>query len=282
MNNILTVDLEDWYSVEIFQNKISRDTWADLDSVVERNTENILRLFNEKGVKATFFVLGWIAERYPHLVSEVSSAGHEIACHSFYHRMVSSLKPDEFKKDTELAINAIVKACGQVPKGYRSPSWGMRRDMHWAFEILAEFGFQYDSSIFPIRHDIYGDVKSPRRPYEIELKAGRTLIEIPATTIMVFGSRMPIAGGGWLRQLPYWFTRWGIKKLNSNNTSAMTYLHPWELDPDIPRIDLDLKNRIRQYGNIKNMRIKLERLLDDFDFIPMIDYITILREEQLV
>ncbi|MEZ5359399.1 MAG: DUF3473 domain-containing protein [Candidatus Zixiibacteriota bacterium] len=279
MNNILTVDLEDWFSVEIFQSRIARDTWDNLESVVERNTENILRIFEEKGVKATFFVLGWIADKYPHIVSDVSASGHEIACHSYYHRMVSSLDPDEFKRDSEKAINAIVKACGQVPKGYRSPSWGMKKEMQWAFDILDEFGFIYDSSIFPIRHDIYGDIKSPRRPYEIPVKSGRTIIEVPATTILLFGSRMPLAGGGWLRQLPYWFTKWGINKLNANNTSAMTYFHPWELDTNLPRVKLDMKNKIRQYANINTMQTKVERLLDDFDFIPMLDYITLLREE---
>ena len=281
MQNILTVDLEDWYSVEILQKRFSRDQWPGLESVVERNTETILALFSKKGVKATFFVLGWIADKYPHLVAAAADAGHEIACHSYYHRMVSSLKPDEFKRDTEMAVNAIVKACGQIPKGYRSPSWGMRRDMQWAFDILDELGFTYDSSIFPIKHDIYGDVSSPKRPYEIKVKSGNTIVEVPATTLNIFGSHMPLAGGGWLRQFPYWFTRWGIKKLNATNSAAMTYMHPWEIDPDIPRVKLDIKNRIRQYGNLGTMQIKLEQLLDDFDFIPMIDYITILKEGQI-
>ncbi|MCK5127200.1 MAG: DUF3473 domain-containing protein [candidate division Zixibacteria bacterium] len=282
MKNILTVDLEDWYSVEIFQSVFPREQWPDLESVVERNTEHILELFHKKSVKATFFVLGWIAEKYPHLVAAVSDAGHEIACHSFYHRMVSSIDEEEFKKDTEMALNAIVKACGQIPKGYRSPSWGMRREMHWAFKVLHELGFEYDSSIFPIKHDIYGDPKSPRRPYEIKIKSGGSLIEIPASTVEFLGVKIPVAGGGWLRQFPYWFTKWGIKKLNKNNTAAMTYFHPWELDINIPRVRLDLKNSVRQYGNIKSMQYKIERLLDDFDFVPMIDYIRLLREEQKV
>jgi len=278
--NYLTIDVEDYFQVSGFEHVVGFMKWDSYPLRIEATINRILKILNDYGVNATFFVLGWIAEKYPHLVAAAADAGHEIACHSFYHRMVSSLSPDEFKRDTELAINAIVKACGQIPKGYRSPSWGMRRDMQWAFDILDELGFIYDSSIFPIRHDIYGDVSAPKRPFEIAVKSGRTIVEVPATTLNILGSAIPLAGGGWLRQFPYWFTRWGIKKLNSANSAAMTYMHPWELDPDIPRVKLDIKNRIRQYGNLNTMQIKLERLLDDFDFIPMIDYITILKEDQ--
>lgn len=277
MKNVLTVDLEDWFSVEALNTYLDKDGWGELESVVQRNTTTILRLFAERKITATFFVLGWIADRYPDLVSRVASAGHEIACHSFYHRMVSSLTPEEFKKDTELAINAIIKACGQIPQGYRSPSWGMRRDMLWAYEIMAEFGFEYDSSIFPIHHDIYGDPGSPRRAHEITLPSGKTIIEVPASTITLFGGRFPVGGGGWLRQFPYRFTRWGIKRINREGVPAIIYFHPWELDNSIPRVKMDIKNRIRQYGNLNTMQTKVERLLGDFDFIPMKSYIDSMR-----
>ena len=188
--------------------------------------------------------------------------------------MVSSLTPEEFKRDTDLAVNSIIKACGQVPIGYRSPSWGMRRDMIWAFDILGKFGFTYDSSIYPIKHDIYGDPGAPRRPYDIMLSSGKTLVEIPATTVMILGRRMPLGGGGWLRQFPYWFTRRGIRRLNADELAAMVYFHPWELDANLPRIKLGFKNRLRQYANLNTMHIKVEKLLQDFDFGPINTYIS--------
>lgn len=273
MKNILTVDLEDWFSVETLQDRYNRDEWPDLEATVERNGYRILELLDHYKVHATFFVLGWIADRYPKLVGDVSSAGHEIGCHSYYHRMVSSLDAEEFRKDTELAIDAILKACGQRPTGYRSPSWGMRQDMDWAYQVLAELGFQYDSSIFPIRHDIYGDPGAPRQAYEVRVSENKKIIEFPASTVDFLGKRMPLGGGGWLRQFPYWFTRRGIKKLNRANIPAMVYLHPWEIDPKLPRVKMNFKNSFRQYGNLESMQPKLQRLLDDFDFIPLCDYI---------
>jgi polysaccharide deacetylase family protein (PEP-CTERM system associated) len=273
MKNILTVDLEDWFSGEVFQTAINRQKWDNLESVVVRNTEKLLDIFKNYDAKATFFVLGWIADKYPDLIREVAVAGHEIACHSFYHRMASSLTLEEFKKDTELAIDAIIKSCGQTPLGYRSPSWGMREDMLDKFEALTDFGFRYDSSIYPIYHDIYGDPNAPQKPHEIELPSGRTMIEIPASTIKILGHTYPVGGGGWLRQLPYWFTRRGIKKLNRVGLPVMIYLHPWELDPNIPRFKVDLKNRIRTYAGLHTMTSKVENLLDDFDFMTVTDYI---------
>jgi polysaccharide deacetylase family protein (PEP-CTERM system associated) len=192
--------------------------------------------------------------------------------------MVSSLTPEEFKKDTEQAINAIVKSCGIIPSGYRSPSWGIKCDMHWAFEILGDLGFEYDSSIYPIYHDIYGDPKAPRRSFEIKLKSGKSIVEIPATTIKIMGARVAIGGGGWLRHFPYWFTQWGITSLNKQNMPAVVYFHPWELDDNVPRVQMNIKNKIRQYGNLTTVKPKLARLLKDFEFQTMSDYIYELRE----
>ena len=273
MKNILTVDLEDWFSVEALQRVIDRKQWSSLSATVEPATDKILTMFSRRGLKATFFVLGWIADQYPDLVARVAADGHEIACHSYYHRMVSSLSAEEFKADTSMSIKAIVKACGVRPLGYRSPSWGMRSNMKWAFEILAEFGFKYDASIFPIRHDIYGDPGAPRRPYEISLDSGNKIYEIPASTVMIFGRRVPIAGGGWLRQFPYWFTKWGIRRINRQNMPAVVYFHPWELNPDIPRVKLNLRDRFRQYGNLQTMQYKVENMLNNFDFITISQYI---------
>jgi len=278
MKNILTVDLEDWFSVETLQSSIAADQWPRLRSVVERNTYNILRLFARYKVSATFFVLGWVADRYPALVADVAQAGHEIACHGYYHRMVSSLSLEQFRSDTEQARQAIIQACGRIPVGYRSPSWGMRRNMTWAFALLAEIGFKYDSSIFPIRHDIYGDPTCPRRIHDIVLPSGQYIVEVPASTIEILGTRIPIGGGGWLRQFPYWFTRRAIARLNRSEMPAVVYFHPWEMDVDIPRVPLSLKNRLRQYGNLRTMKTKVQRLLNDFDFLPMGEYIELLRK----
>ncbi len=282
MKNILTVDLEDWFSVEALNEVLGPDLWDKQESVVARNTYKILELFSVNEVRATFFVLGWIADRYPELIREVSAAGHEIACHSYHHQMVSSITPEQFRDDTKRAVDAIIDAGGQVPAGYRSPSWGMRRDMQWAFDILDELGFSYDSSIYPIRHDIYGDPDAPRSVFTVPLSSGSSMIEIPATTVEVLKRRVAIGGGGWLRQFPYWFTRWGIKKLNRQGMPAMVYFHPWELDHDLPGSGFitnvlknkgSLKNWLRQYKNLTTMETKIEKLLDDFDFIPIREYI---------
>lgn len=273
MKNILTVDLEDWFCVEIFNTVFEIAQWDRLTSVVERTTDLVLHKLQGHHHKATFFVLGWVAERYPDLVARVAAEGHEIACHSYYHSMVSALDPKRFRQDTEMALTAIAEACGIRPTGYRSPSWGMRRDMIWAYEILADLGFVYDSSVFPIRHDIYGDPGAPAQAYTVSLPSGRSLIEVPASTVAVLGRRVAIAGGGWLRQLPYWFTRRGIRRLNREGVPAVVYFHPWEMDPHLPRVKLGLKNRFRQYGNLSSMETKIESLLTEFDFGPMKDYI---------
>jgi len=294
MKNLLTVDLEDWFSVEPLLKSIPRETWKDQISVVKRSTREVLDLFDKHDhVKATFFVLGWIADQYPDLIQEVADRGHEIACHSYYHRMVSSLTPDEFKRDTDKAINAIVKACSRIPLGYRSPSWGIRPDMSWAFEILADFGFEYDSSISPIKHDIYGHPTARKAAYEIVTSSGKTIVEIPASTIIIQRRIVSIGGGGWFRQHPSWFTRWGIRKLNGRGMPVVIYFHPWELDRELPEKRLwtyrkkkrgSLKNWARQYmGNI-TMKPKLEKLLRGFEFGPIKDSLDLLqaRRKELI
>jgi polysaccharide deacetylase family protein (PEP-CTERM system associated) len=282
MKNLLTVDLEDWFSVETFQAVYTPSQWDGLESVVRGTTEKILKLFFRHGTRATFFVLGWVADRYPGLVYDIVSVGHEIACHSFYHRMVSSLTPAEFEQDTRMAVAAIRRASGVIPIGYRSPSWGMKHTMTWAYDILADLGFEYDSSVFPIHHDIYGDPESPRKAFEVKTSSGKRIIEIPASTIVVLGRQMPLGGGGWLRQLPYWFTRRGIEKLNQENIPAMIYFHPWELErnlpgsrfaPDVIKSADSFKTWIRQYKNLVTMEIKVEKLLEDFEFIPLREYL---------
>ncbi len=282
MKNLLTVDLEDWFSVEVLKDALPPDTWDQQESVVERNTIDVLDLFDAHGVKATFFVLGWIADRHPELIQEVAHRGHEIACHSYYHRMVSSLAPDEFRQDTDLAINAIVKACGRIPLGYRSPTWGIKSDMMWAFDILAELGFEYDSSIFPTEHDLYGEPGGPREAYPINTSCGKTIIEIPAISAHGGAEKggAAVSGGGWLRHKPYWYTKRQLARMNKREMAMVIYFHPWELDQNLPEKGLltymkkkrgPIKDWVRQYMGVASMRIKVEKLLRDFEFIPIKD-----------
>ena len=278
MKNLLTVDLEDWFSVEVLKDALPPETWDGQESVVERNTIEVLNLFDRHEVKATFFVLGWIAERHPELIKEVARREHEIACHSYYHRMVSSLSPDEFRRDTDMAVEAIVNACGRIPIGYRSPTWGMQSDMTWAFDILAELGFEYDSSIFPTRHDLYGDLNAAQEPYPIRTTSGKIILEIPVMTVA--DKRTAVAGGGWLRHRPYWFTRREIERMNGREMAMVIYFHPWELDQNLPEKGLltyirkkrgPVKDWVRQYMGIASMKMKVEKLLRDFEFMPIKD-----------
>ncbi len=287
MKNLLTVDLEDWFSVEVLKDALPPETWEKQESVVERNTIEVLDLFDAHGVKATFFVLGWIADRYPELIQEVARRGHEIACHSYYHRMVSSLTPDEFRRDTDLALEAIVKACSRIPVGYRSPTWGIKSDMIWAYNILAELGFVYDSSVHPVRHDIYGHYGGPREPHEVPTAQGRGIIEIPALSAHDGNA---VSGGGWLRHRPYWYTKGQIKRLNEERKMrAIVYFHPWELDRNLPanrlwhvlkKKHMPLKDWTRHYMGVASMKKKVQKLLADFKFIPMEEFVAAFKAER--
>jgi polysaccharide deacetylase family protein (PEP-CTERM system associated) len=282
IKNILTVDLEDWFVVENLKDNINIDDWSNLPSRVTDNTARLLDLFDYYNVRATFFVLGWIAEKSPRLISTIATYGHEIACHSYAHVRVDSLKPEEFRKDTQKAINVIEDACGIRPRGYRAPSWSINSRLSWAFEILAECGFYYDSSIYPIKHDIYGEPGGPRQIFRMDFKNNRFLFEIPASTIRFIGKDLPIGGGGYLRHSPLWFTLRMIRKLNMENHPAVIYIHPWEIDKDQPRMDnLSAVQRYRQYGSVATLRRKLEKLLSKFDFCPAGDYIDSLKKRPI-
>jgi polysaccharide deacetylase family protein (PEP-CTERM system associated) len=278
MKNLLTVDLEDWFSVEVLKDALPPDTWDRQESVVERNTIDVLDLFDAHSVKATFFVLGWIADKHPELIQEVAHRGHEIACHSYYHRMVSSLTPDEFRRDTDMAINAIVKACSIMPIGYRSPTWGIKSSMTWAFDILDELGFEYDSSVIRTKHDLYGDPDAPQEPHPIKVASGGTFYEIPVITIDT--DLTAVSGGGWLRHKPYWYTKKHMRIMNQRKMPMVVYFHPWELDQNLPEKGLltymkkkrgPIKDWVRQYMGVASMKIKVEKLLKDFEFAPIKD-----------
>lgn len=280
--NILTVDLEEWFVVDALADRFGREKWPTLTSTVEKNSYNLLRMFDSSGVRATWFVLGWVADRFPDLLKSVAEAGHEIACHSYYHRRVDTLDAETFRADTRKAIEAIFNATGHRPVGYRAPSWSLNQSVPWAFEILAELGFEYDSSIFPIKHDIYGVPGGPRQLFKMKFDSGRTLYELPATTFRLWGKNMPLAGGGYFRHSPYWFSRRLIRKLNSQGQPAVAYCHPWEIDPDPPRVEgLSFLQKFRSYSATWLFQRKLQRLLYDFNFITVNEYIRLRKRRKI-
>jgi polysaccharide deacetylase family protein (PEP-CTERM system associated) len=272
--NLLTVDLEEWFVVEALAKRFAPEDWLALPSTLQRNCMRLLRLFARHDVRATWFVLGWCAERHPALINRIAEHGHEIACHSYGHRMVSGMTPDEFRMDTRRAVNAIIESTGARPVGYRAPSWSLSDQVPWAFEILAELGFEYDSSIFPIKHDLYGMPEGPRKLFRMTFPGDRFLYEMPASTVRRWKQNIPIGGGGYLRHSPYWYSRRMIRKVNETGQPVMVYVHPWEIDPDPPPVSgLSLVQRLRTYGSTGILEHKLDRLLSDFAFMPVADYV---------
>ncbi|HEX7877571.1 MAG TPA: XrtA system polysaccharide deacetylase [Sphingobium sp.] len=264
MQNALSVDVEDWFQVGAFERTIPRADWAGLNHRVERNTDAVLALFAEAGVSATFFTLGWVAERYPALMRRIVAAGHELASHGYDHARVFSLSPDEFRQDLRRSRALLEDASGQAVIGYRAPSFSIDRRTPWAHEILADEGYRYSSSVAPIRHDHYGWPESPR--FAWKPVAGAPLVELPVTTAEFAGRRLAAGGGGFFRLLPYGFSRWAIRQVNGQEKRpAIIYFHPWEIDPDQPRVPgAPLRSRLRHYTNLSVMAAKLRRLTRDF------------------
>jgi polysaccharide deacetylase family protein (PEP-CTERM system associated) len=261
MLNALSVDVEDWFQVGAFEKVIAKSDWDGLEARVEANAEAVLALFDEAGVKGTFFTLGWVAERYPAVIRRAAEAGHEIASHGWDHDRVFTLTPDAFRADLRRAHQAIEAAAGVAPRGYRAPSFSIDARTPWAHRILAEEGYAYSSSVAPIAHDHYGWREAPRfahRPV-----AGCDLIELPVTTVEVAGLRMAAGGGGFFRLLPYRFSDWAVSRVNRRDgRPAVFYFHPWEIDPGQPRVDgAPLKSRLRHYSRLSAMRPKLLKLL---------------------
>ncbi|CAD7335412.1 DUF3473 domain-containing protein [Sphingomonadales bacterium 56] len=262
--NALSVDVEDWFHVGAFERTISRSSWDGLTHRVERNTDAVLALFAEAGVSATFFTLGWVAERYPPLMRRIVEAGHEVASHGYDHARVFTLSPEAFRADLRRSRALLEDASGQRIIGYRAPSFSIDHRTPWAHGILAEEGYRYSSSVAPIRHDHYGWPESPRfawRPV-----AGQDLLELPVTTAEFGGRRLAAGGGGFFRLLPYGFSRWAIRQVNGREQRpAIIYFHPWEIDPDQPRVvEAPLRSRLRHYSNLSVMAGKLRRLTADF------------------
>jgi polysaccharide deacetylase family protein (PEP-CTERM system associated) len=267
--NAMTVDVEDYFHVSVFDGVIPRHRWEQFDSRVCANTERLLRIFENAGVKATFFVLGWVAERYPSLVSDIAAAGHEIASHGYAHRLVYDLTPDAFRDDVRRSKDLLEAASGQPVYGYRAPSYSVTARSLWALDVLIDEGFRYDASIFPIHHDRYGIPTSPRHPYWVQREY--SLLEAPASTVQCGPFNLPIAGGGYFRILPYAWTRWGISRLNeAERAPAIFYLHPWEIDPSQPRLPASMLSRFRHYCNLSRTESRLLALLRDFKFSTMV------------
>jgi polysaccharide deacetylase family protein (PEP-CTERM system associated) len=275
--NAMTIDVEDYFQVSAFEGVAPRHRWDEFESRVCAHTDRLLEIFEEAGVTATFFVLGWVAERNPELVARIADAGHEIASHGYAHRLVYDLTRTAFRDDVRRSKDLLESASGKHVVGYRAPSYSVTPRSLWALDVLIEEGFGYDSSIYPIHHDRYGIPMSPRAPYVLEREAG-VLIEAPGSAVRVGPLNLPIGGGGYFRLLPYGWTRWGIDRVNrSENRPAIFYLHPWEIDPDQPRLPAGRLSRLRHYRNLDQTENRLKRLLADFRFGPMRDILQPLR-----
>ena len=260
--NALTIDVEDYFQVSAFAPHIARSEWDVRECRVEQNIDRILALLADADAKATFFTLGWIAERYPQIVRLIAGAGHELASHGFAHQRASEQAPKEFLADIRLAKAILEDIGGCNVAGYRAPSFSIGTSNPWAFDALAEAGYRYSSSIYPIRHDHYGVPDAPR--FAHESRPG--LLEIPVSTVRMARSNWPAGGGGYFRLLPYALSRWSIARINAHDRQpAMFYFHPWELDPEQPRVDgPGAKTRFRHYLNLRRMAPRLTRLLRDF------------------
>lgn len=270
IKNALTVDVEDYFHVSAFANNVERKSWASLESRVENNTRKLIEIFDDASVCATFFVLGWVAERFPHLVTEIVANGHELACHGYSHQLIYSQKRGEFREESSMAKKILEDISGIEVSGYRAASYSITDKSRWAIEILAEIGFKYDSSIVPVRHDLYGINGAGIYPYNIHLPDGQTLVEFPPSTIKIMGQRIPIGGGGYFRLFPYWFSQWGLRSINSGDKKPFAfYLHPWEIDPLQPRISSSWKSSFRHYNNLRKVEDRLAILLRNFQFETM-------------
>ena len=270
MLNALTIDVEDYYHVAAFDSVVRFADWERYESRVEKNTQRILDLLDKHATKATFFVLGWVLERYPGLIRTLVACGHEVASHGYAHQRIYTQTPEQFRAETQRSKSMLEDTLGQPIRGYRAASYSITRQSLWALDVLREAGFVYDSSIFPIRHDLYGIPSHPRFCSVLPGENGSPLIEFPLSTLRLGGTNFPIAGGGYLRLFPYAYTRWGIRYLNTREGQpAVVYLHPWELDPAQPRLPAGRLSRFRHYTNLHRMEERFVRLLQDFSFGTM-------------
>ncbi|WP_321390977.1 XrtA system polysaccharide deacetylase [uncultured Desulfuromusa sp.] len=288
ITNYMTIDVEDYFHVSAFEKQSPPDSWAGRECRVERNTDTVLNSLDLRNIKATFFILGWVAERYPHIAKLINSQGHEVASHGYLHQRVALQDRETYRQDIRRGKALLEDQIGVPVLGYRAPSYSITRQTSWAFDELIEAGFQYDSSIFPMQHDFYGIPDWPRfagyavkngdqwedRPSLSEEQVG--IREIPITTLRLGNRNLPIAGGGYFRLLPYAATRWGLKHINEKEQQPFVfYLHPWEFDPEQPRMaGASAKSKLRHYLNLTRTESRFNRLLNDFSFGPLRNALT--------
>jgi len=278
LKNALTVDLEFWHSAELIRRHINRYKFSVSDIIYE-TTESILDMFNDYGVKATFFILGEVAVKYPELIKDIKKKKHEIASHSFTHRPLYDMTPEDFKKEILNSISVIRKITGDSPLGFRAPSFSLNKQTSWALKILEEFGFKYDSSIFPVRTYLYGMYDAPTQPYLPNISdpskkdPNSRIIEFPLTVYKIDGIRIPIAGGFYLRLLPLKLVINLYRKLNDSGKLIILYFHPWEMYENLPRVNLPFLDKFVTYYGIKSMKNKIENILTKFEFYPIMDII---------
>ena len=277
--NALTVDVEDYFHVSAFAKNINQSDWDTYPSRVENNTGRLLDLFSRHQIYATFFILGWVAERYPKLVKDIAEAGHEVACHGYSHQLIYNQTTETFREETRRSKSLLEDIIQKSVLGYRAASYSITNLSKWALDILVEEGFTYDSSIFPIHHDRYGIPNAIENPHNLKTPTGNTIVEFPLSTTKLFGYKLPIAGGGYFRLYPYLFTKIGLSKLNDDNRPFIFYLHPWEIDPNQPRVKTNLLSHFRHYNNLDKCESRLELLLKDFKFCTVLE---VLKRQNLI
>jgi len=269
MNNVLSIDVEDYFHVAALSKSIKVADWPSISPRVEENTRRLLDLFDRHEVKATHFVLGWVAERFPELVREIDARGHEVASHGYSHQLVYNQTPELFREETVKSKAILEDALGKSVTGYRAASYSITKKSLWALDILCELGFKYDSSIFPIRHDRYGIPDAEVLPHRLKTPNGGEIAEFPLTTSSLFGIKMPAAGGGYFRLYPYALTKFLLRRVEKAKKPIVFYLHPWEIDQEQPRIKAGALSTFRHYNNLDKCEQRLDKLLSQFSFGTM-------------
>lgn len=274
IRNALTIDVEDYFQVAALAEAVDREDWSSMEYRVEKNTDQLLELLEQKDLRATFFTLGWVAERSPELVRRIQKAGHEVASHGYSHQLVYSQTPELFREETRKSKSILEDITGQPITGYRAASYSITAQSRWALDILCEEGFKWDSSIFPVHHDRYGMPGTPHEPYRLKTPNGGELLEFPLSTCPIGSYRLPIAGGGYFRLYPYWLSRWGLGKINRAGQPFIFYLHPWEIDTGQPRLKVSALSRFRHYNNLDKCMKRLDKLTNDFRFGTVSDVLS--------
>lgn len=271
ISNALTIDVEDYFQVAALAEAVDRKDWHDMEYRVEANTDRLLSVLGNHNTKATFFTLGWVAEKSPALVRRIHDAGHEVASHGYSHQLIYKQTPEVFREETRRSKAILEDIIGEPVTGYRAASYSITAQSRWALDILCEEGFTWDSSIFPVHHDRYGMPGTPRWPHRLKTDNGSEIAEFPLSTLKLPGYTLPIAGGGYFRLFPYWFSQWGLGSINRMGKPFVFYLHPWEIDPGQPRLDVKWFSRFRHYNNLEVCEQRLVNLLKRFRFTTMSD-----------